>query len=255
MYEIETVVALCEEAAAAARELQALARSTTKSDGSPVSNADMRSNEILTRGLLSSGYPVLSEESESAAVPEKGFAWVIDPLDGTSGFLNGENEWSVMVGLLHDRIPVAGVVCSPLLGKTWYAEKSKGAFLREGGTARRIHVSKEGNARAGTLLLSAHHPSAAATALRTRIGAKTLQISSIGTKVCLIAEGSADMYWTEGQLSVFDTCAPQSILTEAGGMLTDGAGEPIVYDNVDTRVPGVIGSNTLLHEALLAARD
>jgi len=105
-----------------------------KEDGSPVSSADFESNAILTTALkkLFPGDLILSEEGPHELIPEKGRIWLIDPLDGTRGFIEGQNDFCILLSLLVDGLPQEGIVYFPQLNKLYASflpESLKGCNL------------------------------------------------------------------------------------------------------------------------------
>jgi 3'(2'), 5'-bisphosphate nucleotidase len=254
-FSLEDSIALCRKAGDAARALQGNVQKTTKADGSPVTNADKVSNEILQSGLQRYGIPVLSEETQASFVEHgSGRTWIIDPVDGTSGFVEGSPEWAVMLALLEDGVPLFAVVYAPVLGMLWSAERGKGAFRQTHAGRERITVSRQQDPHEARILLSKHHNSKEAQTVAKILGSRVTQMGCMGLKVCRIAEGSAELYWTEAHIGEWDVCAPQLILEEAGGKMTDAKGDPFLYGSAQERhVPGVAAANKALHAVLVEA--
>src|SRR6056297_3572822 len=103
-----------------------------KADSSPVTKADLLSNKLLVEILEKTNIPILSEEIKDN--PERLSSdklWIIDPLDGTKDFIQKTDEFSIMVALVEKGEPVLGIVYAPALGKIYYAEKNKGAYVEE----------------------------------------------------------------------------------------------------------------------------
>jgi 3'(2'), 5'-bisphosphate nucleotidase len=113
----------------------------TKNDGSPVTIADTRSNEILMERLGKTGIPILSEELEGVSLPYPKQLWIIDPLDGTKDFINKSNDFSVMIGLIEHGVPILGVVYAPALDTLYFATKGNGAFVTKGEITSTLTVS------------------------------------------------------------------------------------------------------------------
>lgn len=250
---IEAVIEACREAGEAA----CLVRGSgieTKLDGTPVSQGDLRAHELLVQQLSPSGYPIISEEGEEIPEHKQGKAWVIDPIDGTSSYIRSEPNWAVMVALIENGQPVLGVVYAPDRGDLWYAEQGRGAFVERKNIRTRIFVSKTGLTENASMLLSLNHPSPVSLAVAEKLRVRTKRISGLGIKSCLIAEGTADLYWSEASLGEWDVCAPQIIVQEAGGSLNNGRGDPILYGSTDPKpVAGVAVANSLLSRQLAEA--
>jgi len=249
---VDDMIALCAKAGEAAREHKN-AVGAHLGEAFPVTQADRAANDVLEAGLSHFGFPVVSEEN-SESIPEHGYAFVIDPLDGTSDFVAGTRDWCVMAAFVKDKAALQGVVYAPDRGEWWYATQGAGAWYGNGGPARRISVSDVSNPNAARMVVSVSHPSAAAEAVRTAFGAQPIPVGSIGIKLGFIAMGEAESYWTDAPLGIWDVCAPSLILQEAGGLATDIRGEPLLLSDPSRRVQkGLAASNGHLHEALIRA--
>lgn len=250
---IDEVIAVVKEAGDIASGLQSSASVENKADNSPVSNADRASNELIEQRLAAFGYPIRSEEDVLSN--EKTGAdhfWLVDPLDGTLGFLAGRDDWSVMVGLVENHEPVLGVVYAPRLDKLWSAEKGSGTFLTEKGMTRAVHVSSRDDIRGARALMSFSHASETSEARIRALGAEIQRMGSAGVKIGMIAEGLADIHWSEGPLREWDLCAPQIILEEAGGRVSDMHGNRIFYEGSGRALGGCAASNSLLHSMFVS---
>jgi 3'(2'), 5'-bisphosphate nucleotidase len=182
--------------------------------------------------------------------------WIIDPLDGTVEFINGHDEFAVMIGLSVDGISNIGIVYQPVTEKLYYAELGSGAFLTENRTTRLLQVSRESNALAMTIALSRSHHTAEADLILRELGiTKTISSGSIGLKVGLIWEGRAHLYLhTSSHTSQWDTCASEVILHEAGGRMTDLLNTALRYNGREVRnLNGVIASNGTVHDRIAKA--
>ncbi|HEU4677266.1 MAG TPA: 3'(2'),5'-bisphosphate nucleotidase CysQ [Candidatus Paceibacterota bacterium] len=223
-----------------------------KNDGSPVTLADTRANEVITAKLEATGIAMLSEESASIGHPYPERLWVIDPLDGTRDFIAKSGDFAVMVGLVENGRPVLGAVFLPVMRKLYFAERGGGAYGRDEKGERRLSVS----ARTEDLrfVRSGRHVDPRFDAVAKRLAASVTARGSIGVKAGLIAEDESDFLLSWGKLGEWDVCAPEIILTEAGGEVTDAAGQPLRYGNPDHRIQnGMVFSNHACHERVLRA--
>jgi len=217
-----------------------------KSPGDWVSEADLASEQAI-RALLSaeSGLPVFGEE---AGGDEFETGWLVDPLDGTSNFVHGFDAVGVSVGLIEDGVPVVGVVHAPLLDRTFCAAQGVGAFREE----RPLRVSGRAPARAIVATgfpfrhkdLLPGYERALGAALHgfedlRRAGAASLDL-------CWTAEGVFDGYF-ELRLGPWDVAAGGIIVREAGGIVTDWAGD----DRAWLRSGNVLAGPPAVHAALL----
>lgn len=225
----------------------------------PVSVADRRASELIVAGLAAAfpGDLVISEELPPApgafGAPR---LWLVDPIDGTKDFIRGGDGFSVMIGLCVDARPVAGVVYQPVGARLFAAAPDAGAWLDAPGLPpRRLAVSEVGDVAAIRLVASKSHRSPVIDEVKSALGiSNELNIGSVGLKLALIALGERDLYvnpWPK--CKAWDTCAPEAILTAAGGVLTDTRGEPVRYDELELgRLRGLVASNGHVHAAALA---
>jgi len=225
-----------------------------KGDNSPVTQADQDANDILIRTLTQSGIAILSEENEGITLPYPDRLWIIDPLDGTKGFINHTDDFSVMIALVEQGRPTIAVVFAPVMGKLYYATLGGGAFVVDTEGERQLHVSdrRGSDLRA---LFSVNHLSPYMLAVAETLGSTEHHaIGSVGIKAGYIAENKADFYLTRGPLGEWDVAAPELILREAGGTVTDEHGDLLCYGNADHRIKhGIVLSNSMAHENILAA--
>jgi 3'(2'), 5'-bisphosphate nucleotidase len=204
----------------------------TKGDGSPVTDADHRAQEVICARLeqLTPEIPVIAEE-EGPPRPEVAGQrfWLVDPLDGTKEFLSRNGEFTVNIALVEGETPTAGVVLAPALGRLFAGSEGAGALVEDGGERRLIqarHVPPEGP----TVVSSRSHgdPEALRRCLGDRkLGASINAGSSL--KFCLIAAGEADLYPRLGRTMEWDTAAGDAIVRAAGGSVTDLEGDPLRY--------------------------
>jgi 3'(2'), 5'-bisphosphate nucleotidase len=250
---LEVAKAAVREAGAAIMELYGDSKYTTKKDGTPVTEADKIANEVLFKHLTKTQIPILSEESDGMSLPYPQRLWVIDPIDGTSGFIKHEGDFTVMIGLLHDGRPIIGVVYTPVTGNMYYAENGLGAFVENGGTRTKLVTSQTSTAPL-RFVCSKTHFTPFKEKVSEKLGAMKLPCGGMGTKVVQIAENTGDFTFTRANLGEWDVCAPTAILEEAGGRVTDVHGMPIQFGNENHTIQhGVIFSNGICHEKIVVA--
>ena len=261
--ELETAIGLARTASEAvldhySREIFAEQKLGVDEYFEPVTAADRQASRIIVEGL-SKAFPddgVLSEEETDHADTrlEKKRVWIIDPIDGTAGFVKKDGDFSVQIGLAEDGEVVLGVVLVPIHRTIYYAVKGEGSFAEVDGSKKRLQTSDLTLFDDMTLAFSRNHPSKGITAIISefRFG-NAVQRGSIGLKIGLIAEQQADLYiHLSPRTKLWDTCAPQVILEEAGGKLTDLFGEPFRYDIRDLQNHGgIVATNGISHDAVL----
>ena len=216
-----------------------------KSDGSPLTAADLAAHHAIAEALASSGLPVLSEESDSAGLAGRaGWTrfWVVDPLDGTKEFVAGRPEFTVNVALVDAGFPVLGVVHVPVSGVT-YGGSEAGAWKEAPDRARRaVHVREP--AEPLVVVASRSHAGPAVDALLARIRADghAVETAAMGSslKFCLVAEGAADLYPRTGPTNAWDTAAAQAVVEAAGGHVATWDGERLGVNPAATLNPPVM---------------
>ena len=225
----------------------------------PVTEADRASSELIVEGLKMA-FPedgILSEEAvDTDERLTKQRVWMIDPIDGTRGFIEKAGDFAVQIGLTSAGKPILGVVFQPINNRLYFAVKDEGAFLVDNGKEpQKLQVSEKFDFREMTLAVSRSHRSPKMTSLVEYFGFKDeFPHGSVGLKIGLLARQQADLYiHLSPRTKFWDTCAPQIILEEAGGKLTDLFGKEIIYDIQDTQnYNGVLATNGTAHETVLA---
>lgn len=227
-------------------------------DGEPVTQADKLANEIIVSRLLREfpGDGILAEESiDTAHRLDKSRVWMIDPLDGTTGFIDRNGDFAVQIGLSENGECVLGVVYQPLTGVLYRAVKGSGAWTeRAGYKAERLHVSEQLQISEMRLAASRSHRSPRMDTVFHALGLKDeVRRGSVGIKVGLIVEQQCDLYiHLSPRTKQWDTCAPEVILSEAGGRLTDLFGQPLRYNHTEVQNRnGVVASNGVAHSMII----
>lgn len=206
----------------------------TKSDASPVTEAD-RAAELLILKRLAERWPGVQTVAEEAVAADGAPAsvgewfWLIDPLDGTKGFVQGRESFTVNIALIHGDAPVAGVVTAPASSVTWASTvPGKGAVRRAFGEAWRPIKVRDRPAE-GIALLSHSMTDDEAARLAARHGCSQWQGTDSSLKFCLIAEGRFDAYPRTGPTCEWDTAAGQAVLEAAGGRVLGADGQRLAY--------------------------
>ena len=226
----------------------------------PVTIADITSSKIIVAGL-SEAFPddgVLSEEEidDIDRRLSKSRVWIIDPLDGTKGFTEKQGDFAVQIALCENGEPVLGVVLQPINDRLYYAVKKEGAFMTEkGGTPKPLQVSDITAFNEMTLAVSRSHRSKTMTRLVEHYGIENeYPHGSVGLKVGFLTQKLADIYiHLSPHTKFWDTAAPQIILEEAGGKMTDIFGEKIQYGLEDVKNHnGIFSTNGVSHKEAIA---
>ncbi len=193
-----------------------------KSDNSPLTEADRKSNSIIVKTLREKfpGYAILSEEEKDDKKRlENRLCFVIDPLDGTKEFIKRNGQFTVNIALANDHVSEMGVIYVPATGELYYASKGDGAFYKkEGGEAERISVSANKDISGLKVVMSSSHGCSEMDELIRKYSLKNFVKMGSSLKGCLVACGKADVYFRHNPTMEWDTAAMQCIVEEAGGI-------------------------------------
>lgn len=222
-----------------------------KGDGSPLTEADLAAHHLICRQLadMSPDLPILSEESRDIPYEERsGWQryWLVDPLDGTKEFVNRNGEFTVNIALIENGKPVLGVVYAPVMDILYTGCDGVATMQVEDGPSEEISV-KPFSGDNPCLVASRSHAGEALTAAIERLRDRfdDIDILSMGSsfKLCLVAEGRADLYPRLGLTSEWDTAAAHAIVTAAGGRVTTLNGENLCYNKENLLNPWFLVSN------------
>lgn len=239
-----------------------------KSDQSPITTADKHANQTIHDVLFKTGLPVLSEEDcdiQYALRSKWKSFWMVDPLDGTKEFINRSGDFTINIALIHNQQPIMGVIYVPVSGELYFANRGEGAFktiihpeavhtsfseivqsaspikVRKPAGKLTIVASKSHGSEETNYFVRKHYAN--------ELGEYISRGSSL--KLCLIAEGKAEIYPRFAGTMEWDIAAGHAILNEAGGaiVLTDGF-SPIAYNKKDLLNPYFIAvsSRSLIKE-------
>jgi 3'(2'), 5'-bisphosphate nucleotidase len=262
--ELRVALELAREAGAAILEVYEgpleIEQKTGAGDREPVTKADRIANEIIVQ-RLSREFPedgILAEESvDTERRLGKSRVWMVDPLDGTTGFIEGNGDFAVQIGLAEAGECVLGVVYQPLTGVLYRAVRGGGAWVeRPEMEAERARVSGHVDLTTMRLAASRSHRSPRMDRVVQKFGVKQeVRRGSVGIKVGLIVEQQCDLYvHLSPRTKQWDTCAPEIILQEAGGRLTDLFGNPLRYNSPEVQNRnGIVASNGVAHQEIISA--
>lgn len=227
----------------------------TKSDASPVTEADDAAEGIILEGLahLLPGVVVVSEEAASspaAALQVPDTFVLVDPLDGTREFIDGRDEFTVNIAVIQNGRPVCGIVGAPALDTIWRGAMNAGSerlHLPSGATAKdakEISPLRTSRHHGGPwrAMVSRSHLDPATENWLSRFAAVERMDCGSSVKFCRIAEGRADVYPRLGRTSEWDIAAGDAVLSAAGGAVLTLAGEPVRYGQVarNLKVPSFV---------------
>ena len=217
---IKDIVAIAKEAGDAIMQIYSQDFEVEyKQDSSPLTLADKKANDIIENRLnqLPVNLPILSEEGKDIPYEERKhweYFWLVDPLDGTKEFVKKNGEFTVNIALIHKDTPALGVVYAPALGICYWAKQGEGAF-KDG---QKLPLKTESQRETYKIVASRSHMSDETQAFIGDIDTdKEKELISIGSslKICLVAEGEAEIYPRLGPTMEWDTGAAHAIVNES----------------------------------------
>jgi len=222
-----------------------------KKDHSPLTTADLASHTLITEKLekLTPDIPILSEESVSISFAERSSwkdYWLIDPLDGTREFIKRNGEFTVNIALITEHISSLGVVYIPVQDVCYSAARNQGAFKQNQNSTAEIITSRTSTPDNKPTICGSHsHAGKSLQSLQDKIGNFDLISMGSSIKMCLVAEGAADIYPRFGPTSEWDTAAAHCVVNEASGEIVDMNLQTLQYNTKDS----------LLNPSFLAVGD
>lgn len=219
-------------------------------NNSPLTKADKLSHQFITKELakITPDIAIISEEDSAKHIIDPSFYWLIDPLDGTKEFIKRNDQFTINIALVKDRRPIFGLMYVPVSGDCYYTEKDK-AYKQSGSEQpRQIRVSS--NTYPAVILTSSSHPDEETAKMINKYpGASSIEIGS-ALKLCIIAEGEADLYPRYKGIMDWDIAAGDAILTYAGGKILDLSGQIIMYGAEGRKNSGFIATNGKIEPGL-----
>lgn len=228
-----------------------------KADNSPLTVADKKSDEVIGQYLRKTGIPILSEEIKNRPFSERSSwrrAWIVDPLDGTKEFIKRNGEFTVNIALIEDGKPIIGVIYIPVKQILYFGSKNKGSFKAvdaessgniEDIITKSVKLPEANPGRPFTVIASRSHltPETESFIANEKVEHPELTTISVGSsiKICLVCEGSADVYPRFAPTMEWDTAAGDGIARSMGlkCTLADGV-TPLVYNKEDLMNPWFI---------------
>lgn len=219
-----------------------------------VTDADIASSEIFNSLLSKTGIPILDEErKEDGSRFNSEYCWFIDPLDSTSSFIKGEPYFVVLAGLTKNFVPIMGIMYNPSTKELYHAIRGQGAYKEtmSGKIRLRLYPQPEMN----LIISDTRNDLEMETFIRDTSPSNINMMAGTGSKTIEILRGNSNVYFCPGSLEthLWDVCAPQAILQELGGKVTDAYGKPIDYSRMETRnINGILlTANPGLHDHII----
>ena len=212
----------------------------TKSDNSPVTAADFAANDIIVKGLqaLTPEWPIISEELPIPDYSQRQTwrrYWLVDPLDGTKEFIHRNGEFTVNIALIENSVPVLGCVYAPAIQTLYGGAKGTGAWKEKQGQRsdiqpKKLQLALEARDNFRVIGSRSYGIPDLPEALVNQFDQVSLCHSGSSLKLCLVAEGEADLYPRHQPTNEWDTAAAQAVLEAAGGTVFTPSLEPLRYN-------------------------
>lgn len=228
-----------------------------KSDNSPLTLADRKSNEVILEHLKTSPYPIVSEENKAIPYAERKSwttLWIVDPLDGTKEFIKRNGEFTVNIALVYERTPILGVIYVPVKKELYYGTLKDGAYKvsdiafasgMDFDKLQKVRLPQERQRDAFVVVASRSHMSPETETYINRLKSShpEVELTSVGSsiKICLVAEGRADVYPRFAPTMEWDTAAGHAIARAAGKeMYHEDEQTPLTYNKENLLNPWFI---------------
>ena len=253
--ELDIAINAAKEAGDAILEIyQSDYQTSTKNDDSPVTDADLKSNEVIKKILTQTNHEILSEEDkDDLSRLSQEMIWIVDPLDGTSDFIDKTGEFTVMISLIKNKKPIIGVIGWPTEKTFFVAQKGSGAFRFSNDQWEKISVTQISEIPKCRTIGSRHHLSEKEKSFIKKLGIEDFTSIGSSLKVGKISSGEAEAYiTTTNKMKEWDSAASYCIISEAGGKMTDMLGNDITYNNKDVfHKNGILVTNGLIHDKIV----
>lgn len=226
-----------------------------KTNATEVTEIDRGAESLIVDELMSArpDHGVFGEEHGLAGDAESEWRWVIDPIDGTSGFVRGVPVWATLIALMHRSVPVLGVVSAPALGFRWWGGVGLGAHVSAHGVTRAMSVSSVSDMAEAqaSITHSSGWDDLGLTGALVALQQRARRSRGMGDfwQHMLVAEGAMDIAIDAVGVAPYDLAAVQPIVEAAGGTFTDRLGE--ATHEHDT----AISTNGLLHDEVIATLE
>ena len=214
-----------------------------KEDKSPVSNGDLRVNEILTNKIkeLTPNIPIVSEETVDIKIKNTAkIFWLIDPIDGTKEYISGHDEYTLNAALVINTVPVLGLVGVPKKDRLFYSYAPGESYLIESDKTRIINCEKKQPKGQVVAVSSALKPSdIILNKLKEYNVTKIVKMAS-SYKFCTIAAGEYDIYAARERANEWDYAAGHAVAQNAGAIIKTLDEKPFLYGKEDYRNPSLL---------------
>ena len=214
-----------------------------KSDNSPVSNGDLRCNELITNKILelTPNIPIVSEETVDLKIKNKHkIFWLIDPIDGTKEYISGKDEYTLNAALIIDKIPSIGLVGAPKKKQLFYSHGAGESYLIENNKKTKNDCSKKTSKNEIVALASTSHPSEEIMNVLKKYNVTSIVKMASSYKFCVIANGEFDIYAAIERANEWDYAAGHAVAEHAGAIIKTLDDKPFHYGKEDYANPSIL---------------
>ncbi len=214
-----------------------------KEDNSPVSNGDLKVNELITSKIrkLTPNIPIVSEETVNLNIRNKAkIFWLIDPIDGTKEYIAGKDEYTLNAALVIDTVPVLGVVGVPKKNRLFYTYGPGESYLIETGKIKKLTCTKQQPKGEIVALSSAIKPSNTILNKLKEFNVTSIVKMASSYKFCVIATGEYDIYAARERANEWDYAAGHAVAQNAGAIIKTLDEKPFLYGKEDYRNPSLL---------------
>ena len=214
-----------------------------KEDKSPVSNGDLKVNELITNQIkkLTPNVPIVSEETVNLKIKNKAkIFWLIDPIDGTKEYIAGKDEYTLNAALVIDTVPVLGLVGVPKKNRLFYTYGPGESYLIENGTTKKLNCKKLQPKGKVVALSSVVKPSDIILNKLKDFNVTNIVKMASSYKFCVIATGEYDVYAARERANEWDYAAGHAVAQNAGAIIKTLDEKPFLYGKEDYRNPSLL---------------
>ena len=214
-----------------------------KEDKSPVSNGDLKVNELITNKIkeLTPNLPIVSEETVNLKIKNKAkIFWLIDPIDGTKEYIAGKDEYTLNAALVIDTVPVLGVVGVPKKNRLFYTYSPGESYLIENGITKKLNCKKLQPKGKVVALSSVVKPSDIILNKLKSFNVTNIVKMASSYKFCVIATGEYDVYAARERANEWDYAAGHAVAQNAGAIIKTLDEKPFLYGKEDYRNPSLL---------------
>ena len=214
-----------------------------KKDNSPVTNGDLRANELITEKILelTPNIPIISEETVDLNIKNKSkIFWLIDPIDGTKEYIAGNDEYTLNAALVINTVPVIGLVGAPKKDRLFFSYGPGESYLIEENKIIKINCSKKQPKDKVVALSSIGKPSDIILNKLKEYKVNSIVQMASSYKFCVIASGEYDIYAARERANEWDYAAGHAVASNAGAIIETLDGKPFMYGKEDYRNPSLL---------------